>query len=109
MEKERRNYKTAGTAFQIGSVPHGSAKVRADPEFLFGAAAARIVGAGQTSPSAAPPRHGKLDFSGGSSSVGRASVCGTECRGFKPRLPPQLLTSRRKSDPPCIFERHDLP
>jgi hypothetical protein len=44
MEKEQRNYKTAGTAFQIGSVPHGSAKARADPEFLFGAAGARIVG-----------------------------------------------------------------
>ena len=40
--------------------------------------------------SAAPPRHGKLDTSGGSSSAGRASVCGTECRGFNPRLPPQL-------------------
>ena len=26
--------------------------------------------------------------SGGSSSAGRASVCGTECRGFNPRLPP---------------------
>ena len=26
---------------------------------------------------------------GGSSSAGRASVCGTECRGFKSRLPPQ--------------------
>ncbi len=26
---------------------------------------------------------------GGSSSAGRASVCGTECRGFEPRLPPQ--------------------
>jgi hypothetical protein len=47
MEKEQRNYKTAGTAFQIGSVPHGSATVRADPEFLFGAADARFVGAGQ--------------------------------------------------------------
>jgi hypothetical protein len=39
---------------------------------------------------ATPLRHGKLDASGGSSSAGRASVCGTECRGFKPRLPPQL-------------------
>jgi hypothetical protein len=27
---------------------------------------------------------------GGSSSAGRASVCGTECRGFNPRLPPQF-------------------
>ena len=35
-------------------------------------------------------RHGKLFTSGGSSSAGRASVCGTECRGFNPRLPPQL-------------------
>jgi hypothetical protein len=46
MEKERRNYKTAGTALQIGSGLQGSANVRADPEFLFGAAAARMVGAG---------------------------------------------------------------
>jgi hypothetical protein len=29
---------------------------------------------------------------GGSSSAGRASVCGTECRGFKSRLPPQIST-----------------
>jgi hypothetical protein len=35
-------------------------------------------------------RHAKLRSSGGSSSAGRASVCGTECRGFDPRLPPQL-------------------
>jgi hypothetical protein len=27
---------------------------------------------------------------GGSSSAGRASVCGTECRGFNPRLPPHF-------------------
>jgi hypothetical protein len=33
--------------------------------------------------------HAKLLASGGSSSAGRASVCGTECRGFNPRLPPQ--------------------
>jgi hypothetical protein len=38
--------------------------------------------------------HVKLDTSGGSSSAGRASVCGTECRGFKSRLPPQLLPNR---------------
>src|SRR6266403_2190480 len=47
-------------------------------------------GGGPDPPSAAPPQHGKLARSGGSSSAGRASVCGTECRGFKPRLPPQL-------------------
>jgi hypothetical protein len=98
MEKERRNYMTAGTAFQIGSVPYGSAKLRADPEFLIGVAGARIVGAGQTPPSAAPLRHGKLDPSGGSSSAGRASVCGTECRGFKPRLPPHFsLPAKNKT------------
>src|SRR5882724_2161341 len=33
---------------------------------------------------------GKLRTSGGSSSAGRAPVCGTGCRGFNPRLPPQL-------------------
>jgi hypothetical protein len=33
--------------------------------------------------------HVKLLPCGGSSSAGRASVCGTECRGFNPRLPPQ--------------------
>ena len=31
---------------------------------------------------------GKLRTSGGSSSAGRAPVCGTGCRGFNPRLPP---------------------
>jgi hypothetical protein len=35
-------------------------------------------------------RRDKLAGNGGSSSAGRASVCGTECRGFNPRLPPQL-------------------
>ena len=34
--------------------------------------------------------HAKLHICGGSSSAGRASVCGTECRGFNPRLPPQI-------------------
>lgn len=34
--------------------------------------------------------HAKLTTSGGSSSVGRASVCGTESRGFKSHLPPQI-------------------
>src|SRR5882724_10976235 len=36
-----------------------------------------------------PRPHAKLNPCGGSSSAGRASVCGTECRGFNPRLPPQ--------------------
>ena len=35
--------------------------------------------------------HAKLHICGGSSSAGRASVCGTECRGFNPRLPPQIV------------------
>src|SRR5882762_489707 len=48
-------------------------------------------------PSTATPQHGKLGKSGGSSSAGRASVCGTECRGFKPRLPPQPFTIENKT------------
>ena len=40
--------------------------------------------------------HAKLLASGGSSSAGRASVCGTECRGFNPRLPPQLPHSSHR-------------
>jgi hypothetical protein len=44
--------------------------------------------------------HAKLLASGGSSSAGRASVCGTECRGFNPRLPPHNspMFMRRFSD-----------
>ena len=36
--------------------------------------------------------HAKLTTSGGSSSAGRASVCGTESRGFKSHLPPQQFS-----------------
>src|SRR5579863_8311853 len=40
-----------------------------------------------------PARESSVNYvsstGGGSSSAGRASVCGTECRGFEPRLPPQ--------------------
>ena len=43
--------------------------------------------------------HVKLLASGGSSSAGRASVCGTECRGFKPRLPPQPFSTQNKVFP----------
>ena len=34
---------------------------------------------------------------GGSSSAGRASVCGTECRGFNPRLPPQFSKHKKST------------
>ena len=30
-------------------------------------------------------------FYGGLSSVGRASDCGSECRGFEPHIPPKAL------------------
>ena len=33
---------------------------------------------------------GTTILNGGRSSVGRASVCGTECRAFKSRRPPQI-------------------
>ncbi len=37
-----------------------------------------------------PPSHAAIIFKrGGSSSIGRAPVCGTGCCGFKSRLPPQ--------------------
>src|SRR5215472_15638641 len=33
----------------------------------------------------------RIFHSGGSSSAGRASDCGSECRGFKSHLPPQFF------------------
>ena len=32
---------------------------------------------------------------GGLSSVGRASDCGSECRGFEPHIPPQILKNQQ--------------
>src|SRR3979490_452478 len=72
-KKERRNDKRAGAASTL----------------------VKKAGQAHPPPSAAPPQHGKLIPSGGSSSAGRASVCGTECRGFKPRLPPQSSLSTK--------------
>ena len=54
-----------------------------------------------------PHDRAKLGPCGGSSSAGRASVCGTECRGFKSRLPPQLPATQvsRGSHPSLAMRR----
>src|SRR6516225_3724787 len=44
----------------------------------------------------------KLTIYGGSSSAGRASDCGSECRGFKSHLPPQ--SSRLKIGALVLFK-----
>ena len=54
---------------------YGSSRLRVRMRRLFFPVAARA----------------KLTFYGGSSSAGRASDCGSECRGFKSHLPPQNL------------------
>src|SRR5215470_14361552 len=52
--------------------------------------------------------HGKLKRCGGSSSAGRASDCGSECRGFKSRLPPQESRVRPGDIGDRAYRRHGL-
>jgi hypothetical protein len=82
-----------------GLAPHLVAALAAHPEFVaFQGASSRVVdlervGVPRTVMSVSAILRGPIEC-GGSSSVGRASDCGSECRGFDPRLSPQFFKAR---------------
>ena len=103
MDVSAENHAAIGKhSIRLGGNP-GTAGDLASEESQFKAMPCRASAASRSALQAAfahPQSVVNWNHDGGSSSVGRASDCGSECRGFKSRLPPQLRASKMAM-PPC--------